>query len=262
MTLMLSGRTALVTGSLDGIGFAIADALAAQGARVMLNGFGEEALVASRVTQLRTHGVGAEYHGADLADPAQVEALVAETEARLGPVDILVNNAVYRHWDSIEDYPPEKWQQALAVNLTAPFLLMRRTMGGMKQRRWGRIINLASTYGLRGAARRADYCSTKHGLVGLTRVAALEGLDFNVTANALCPGAVDTPNTRRTLSTRRAQSGASEEETMRAFMVGKQPSRRLVTPERVAALAVFLCSDAAQDITGTPLAVDGGWLAS
>ncbi|WP_372623913.1 3-hydroxybutyrate dehydrogenase [Falsiroseomonas sp.] len=259
---MLHGRTALVTGSLDGIGFAIAGALAAQGARVMLNGFGEAGLIAERLATLREHGVAAEYHGADLTKPADIVDLVAATERSLGPVDILVNNAVARHWDSIEDYPPEKWEQALAVNLTAPFHLMRLTMAGMKQRRYGRIINLASTYGLRGMARRADYCATKHGLVGLTRVAALEGLDFNVTANALCPGAVDTPNTRRTLATRRAQSGASEEETMRAFMVGKQPSGRLVAPERVAALAVFLCGEAAADITGTPIAVDGGWLAS
>ncbi|HEV7268388.1 MAG TPA: 3-hydroxybutyrate dehydrogenase [Falsiroseomonas sp.] len=258
---MLQGRTALVTGSLDGIGFAIADALAAQGAGVMLNGFGEAALIAERLAALRAHGVAAEYHGADLAKLGDIEALVAATYHQLGPVDILVNNAVIRHWDSIEDYPVEKWEQALAVNLTAPFHLMRLTMAGMKQRGFGRIINLASTYGLRGAARRADYCTTKHGLVGLTRVAALEGLPFNVTANALCPGAVDTPNTRRTLATRRAQSDATEEETMRAFMVGKQPSGRLVTPERVAALAVFLCSEAAGDITGTPIGVDGGWLA-
>jgi 3-hydroxybutyrate dehydrogenase len=259
---MLHGRTALVTGSLDGIGFAIADGLAAQGARVMLNGFGDQELIAERLATLRRHGVAAEYHGADLSKPAEIEALVGETRRLLGEVDILVNNAVARHWDSIEDYPPEKWEQALAVNLTAPFHLMRLTMAGMKQRRYGRIINLASTYGLRGAPRRADYCATKHGLVGLTRVAALEGLPFNVTCNALCPGAVDTPNTQRTLATRRAQSGASEEETMRTFMVGKQPSGRLVTPERVAALAVFLCGEAAVDITGTPLAVDGGWLAS
>ncbi|WP_137180799.1 3-hydroxybutyrate dehydrogenase [Roseomonas sp. AR75] len=259
---MLAGRVALVTGSLDGIGFAIADALAKQGAAVMLNGFGEASLVAERVATLRAHGVGAKYHGADLAHLPQVEDLVATTVRALGPVDILVNSAVTRHWDSIEDYPTDKWELALAVNLTAPFHLMRLTMAGMKQRRWGRIINLASTYGLRGVARRADYCATKHGLIGLTQVAALEGLEFNVTCNALCPGAVDTPNTRRTLATRWAGSGKSEEEVMRAFMVGKQPSGRLVTSERVAALAVFLCSDAAADITGTPLAIDGGWLAS
>ncbi len=258
---MLQGRTALVTGSLDGIGFAIADALAAQGARIMLNGFGDQALVAERLATLRARGVAAEYHGADLADATEVQALVAATAQHLGEADILVNNAVARHWDRIEDYPLDKWQQALAVNLTAPFQLMKLTLPGMKRRRWGRIINLASTYGLRGAARRADYCTTKHGLVGLTRVAALEGLEFDITCNALCPGAVDTPNTRRTLATRRVQSGATEDDTMRAFMVGKQPSGRLVTPERVAALAVFLCSDAAADITGTPLAVDGGWLA-
>lgn len=258
---MLGGRTALVTGSLDGIGFAIAEAVAEQGARVMLNGFGDAELVEQRLGELRGRGVVAAYHGADLADLAQVGELVAATERELGPVDILVNNAVTRHWDRIEDYPVEKWQQALAVNLTAPFQLIRLTMAGMKQRRFGRIINLASTYGLRGAARRADYCTTKHGLVGLTRTVALEGLAFNVTCNALCPGAVDTPNTRRTLAMRRADSGASEDETMRTFMVGKQPSGRLVPPRNVAALAAFLCSDEAEDITGTPIAVDGGWLA-
>ncbi len=258
---MLQGRTALVTGSLDGIGFAIAQALARQGARVMLNGFGDAALIEARVAELRALGVEAAHDNADLADHAQAEALVATTEERLGGVDILVNNAVARHWDRVEDYPLDKWQQAIAVNLTAPFLLTKRALPGMKARRYGRIINLASTYGLRGAPRRADYCATKHGLVGLTRVVALEGLEFNITCNALCPGAVDTPNTRRTLATRWAGSGMDEEEVMRAFMVGKQPSGRLVPPERVAALAVFLCSDAAADITGTPIAMDGGWLA-
>jgi 3-hydroxybutyrate dehydrogenase len=258
---MLQGRTALVTGSLDGIGFAIAEAMAGQGARVMLNGFGEVSLIEQRLATLREKGVDAAYHGADLADAAQVATLVEGTARTLGEIDILVNNAVYRHWDSIEDYPPDKWQQALAVNLTAPFHLMRLTMAGMKRRRWGRIINLCSTYALRGAAKRADYCATKHGLLGLTRVVALEGLDFNVTCNALCPGAVDTPNTRRTLATRRAAAGIPEDEMMRRFMVGKQPSGRLVPPERVAALALFLCSEAAADITGAPLPVDGGWLA-
>lgn len=258
----LAGRVALVTGSLDGIGFAIATALAKQGAKVMLGGFGDAALIARRVAELHALGVDAAHDGADLADAAQAEALAVRAEERLGPVDILVNNAVARHWDLVEDYPLEAWQQAVAVNLTAPFILTKRVLPGMKARRWGRIVNLASTYGLRGAPRRVDYCTTKHGLVGMTQVVALEGLAFNVTCNALCPGAVDTPNTRRTLATRWAGSGMSEDEVMRAFMVGKQPSGRLVPPERVAALAVFLCSDAAADITGTPIAIDGGWLAS
>ena len=259
MTLL--GKTALVTGSLDGIGYAIAAALADQGASVMLNGFGDAALVEARVAGLRAKGVQASYNGADLADPAGCEALVAATEAELGEVDILVNNAVTRHWDRIEDYPLDKWQQAVAVNLTAPFLLMKRVIPGMKRRSWGRIINLASTYGQLGAKRRTDYCATKHGLVGLTRVVALEGLEHNITCNALAPGAVDTPNTQRTLAQRKADSGRTEEETMQAFMVGKQPSGRLVTPARVGALAAFLCSDAAADITGSPIAIDGGWLA-
>lgn len=258
---MLKGKTALITGSLDGIGFAIAEALAAKGCSVMLNGFGDDALVKERVATLAALGVAAGHHGADLSQPAQIEAMVAETERRLGPVDILVNNAVTRHNAEIEELPVEQWNYALAVNLSAPFHLIRRTIAGMKQRRWGRIINLASTYGVVGTARRTDYCTTKHGLVGLTRVVALEGVRFNVTCNALCPGAVATPNTRKLLAERQAASGLSEDETMARFLAERQPSGRLVTPQKVAALAAFLCSDEASEITGTPLAVDGGWLA-
>jgi 3-hydroxybutyrate dehydrogenase len=253
---MLKGRTALITGSLDGIGYAIAQALAAKGAAVMLNGFGDAALVKQRISALPR----ADYHAADLRDAAQIEELVRATEQRLGPVDILVNNAVTRHNAAVEELPVEKWNQAIAVNLTAPFHLIRLTLGGMKQRRWGRIINLASTFGLIGAAQRADYVSTKHGLVGLTRVVALEGAPYNVTCNALCPALVETPNTLRILGERQAASGRPMEEVTTAYIADRQATGRLVPAAHVAALAAFLCSDEAADMTGTPIPIDGAWL--
>lgn len=258
---MLIGKTALITGSLDGIGYGIAKALADKGAKVMLNGFGEQSLIDSRVTELRAKGVDAAYHGADVSKLAEIEDLVRTTEQRLGPVDILVNNAVIRHRANIEDFPVERWDYAIAVNLNAPFHLIRLTMSGMKQRRWGRILNLASVFSLMATPERADYCTTKHGLLGLTRVVALEGLPFNITCHALCPGTADTPNTRRNLAAQQAASGLSEAETLEQFLALRQPSRRLISPDKIGALAAFLCSEDASEMTGAPLPIDGGWLA-
>jgi 3-hydroxybutyrate dehydrogenase len=259
---MLKGRSALVTGSLDGIGFAVARELAGRGCNVMLNGFGDDAMVRDRVTTLRALGVDADYHGADLSIPAQIEDLVAAAERRFGAVDIAVNNAVTRTWGYIDELPVEKWNYAVAVNLTAPFHVIRLTMPGMKRRQWGRIINLASNYGITGTVRRVDYVSTKHGLVGMTKVAALEGLPYNITANAICPGATLTPNARKLVADRMKQKGLSEEEATVDYLSDRQPSHRFIPPEKVAALAGFLCTDEASEITGTPLAIDGGWLAS
>jgi 3-hydroxybutyrate dehydrogenase len=258
---MLKGRTALITGSLDGLGYAIAEALAAKGANIMLNGFGAADLVRSRLEALRAKKSDADYHGADISVLAEIEDLVATTERRFGSVDIVVNNAVTRHNAAIENYPVEKWDYALAVNLSAPFHLIRLTMPGMKRRKWGRIINLASTFGVTGTGNRADYCATKHGLVGLTRVVALEGVAHNITCNAICPGAAYTPNMKKILAERQAASGLSAEETVVNYLAGRQPSRRFVMPEKVGALAAFLCSEDACDMTGTPIAIDGGWLA-
>lgn len=258
---MLEGRSALVTGSLDGIGFAIAKALARSGCAVMLNGFGDAVLVDERVRELRALGVDADYHGADLSVPAQIEDLVATAERRFGAVDIAVNNAVTRTWGCIDELPVDKWDYAVAVNLSAPFHVIRLTMPGMKRRRWGRIINLASNYGMAGTTRRVDYVSTKHGLVGMTKVAALEGLPYNITANAICPGATLTPNARKLVAQRMAAKGLSEEDAITDYLSDRQPSRRFIAPEKVAALALFLCSEDASEITGTPLAIDGGWLA-
>jgi 3-hydroxybutyrate dehydrogenase len=259
---MLKGRSALITGSLDGIGFAVARELAGRGCNVMLNGFGDDAMVRDRVTTLRALGVDADYHGADLSIPAQIEDLVAAAERRFGEVDIAVNNAVTRTWGYIDELPVEKWNYAVAVNLTAPFHVIRLTMPGMKRRQWGRIINLASNYGITGTVRRVDYVSTKHGLVGMTKVAALEGLPYNITANAICPGATLTPNARKLVADRMKQKGLSEEEATVDYLSDRQPSHRFIPPAKVAALAGVLCTDEASEITGTPLAIDGGWLAS
>jgi 3-hydroxybutyrate dehydrogenase len=258
---MLKGRAALITGSLDGIGYAIAQALARQGCAIMLNGFGDAALIGARVQALRDLGVDADYHGADLSVPAQIEDLVATAERRFGAVDIAVNNAVTRTWGYIDELPLEAWNYALAVNLSAPFQVIRLTMPGMKKRKWGRIINLASNYGMAGTMRRADYVSTKHGLVGLTKVAALEGLPYNITANAICPGATLTPNARKLVAQRMAAKGLSEEDATTDYLSDRQPSRRFIAPEKVGGFAAFLCSEDASEISGTPLAMDGGWLA-
>jgi 3-hydroxybutyrate dehydrogenase len=259
---MLKGKCALITGSLDGIGYAIAEALALQGCSVMLNGFGDDAFIEKQVGGLKASGADADYHGADISDPLQIEDMVATTQRRFGSIDIVVNNAVTRHYAFIEEVPPEKWNYALAVNLSAPFHVTRLTIAGMKKRQWGRYINIASNYGLAGTTRRADYCSTKHGLVGLTKVVALEGLPFHITANAICPGATLTPNMRKILAERQKASGESDEETLRNYMAGRQPSRRFIEPRRIGGLAAFLCSDDACDITGSPITIDGGWIAN
>lgn len=259
---MLHGKGALITGSLDGIGYAIATALAQKGCKVMLNGFGDEAFIKKQTRALVELGVDAGYHGADLSVLPQIEDMVATTERRFGSIDIVVNNAVTRHYAHIEDVPVEKWNYALAVNLSAPFHITRLTMAAMKKRQWGRYINLASNYGLAGTTRRADYCSTKHGIVGLTKVVALEGLPYHITANAICPGATLTPNMRKILAERKAATGESDEVNVKNYLAGRQPSRRFIEPRRIGGLAAFLCSDDACDITGTPISIDGGWIAN
>lgn len=259
---MLKGKSALITGSLDGIGFAIAEALARNGCNIMLNGFGDASFVQERLAQLGALGVNAGYHGADLSDPAQIEDMVASATERFGAIDIVVNNAVTRHYANIEDVPVEKWDYALAVNLSAPFHIIRRTIAAMKQRKWGRIINLASNYGVAGTPRRADYVSTKHGLVGLTKVVALEGLHYNITCNAICPGATYTPNARKLVAQRMAEKNLSEDDAKADYMAGRQPSRRFIPPSKVGALAAFLCTEEASEITGSPIPIDGGWLAN
>jgi len=261
---MLKGRTALVTGSIGGIGYATASALAAQGCNIMLNGFADPAEIeAQRAGLEKAHGVKARYHGADLRRTGDIEALVAATERKLGPVDILVNNAVVRHFASVEDFKPEDWQTALDVNLSAPFHLIRLTLGGMKRRGWGRIVNLASALGFIAMPGRVDYVVTKTALMGLARAVAIETQqEPNITVNSVCPGAVRTPAAEKRVAALAESRGIDIETATREFLDGRQPSKRFIDPSQIGALIVFLCSEAAREITGASIPIDDAWTVS
>jgi 3-hydroxybutyrate dehydrogenase len=257
----LAGRTALVTGSTGSVGLAIATALAQHGCKVMLNGLEPPDAGDAKAAELaRATGRKVAFHPADLTDVAQIEDMVRATESRLGPVDVLVNNAVTRNFSHIDALSKVDWDRALAVNLSAPFHLIKLTLPGMKARKWGRIINLASNWGLTGTVGRSDYVASKHGLVGLTKAVALEALPHNVTCNALAPGSILTPHAERQVRERMARDKLDWDVAAQEFLKTRQPSGRFVTGEKVAQLIVFLCSDAASEMTGNPIAMDGGWL--
>lgn len=260
----LGGRSALVTGSTGGLGLALAERFAALGATVMLHGLlpqaEGEALAAGVAAR---HGTRAFYRAADVARLDEVTALMAAAEADMAGPDILVNNAVMRHFGPIEAQQPADWDQDIAVNLTAAFHTIRLTLPGMRARGWGRIINLSSVYGMRGAAGRVGYVVTKHALIGLTRAVAAETLREPITCNALCPGTVPTPNIEGRIAADMAASGQTDRDAaVAAFLQGKQPSGRFVEAEKVAAMAAFLCTKAAEDITGSAIPIDGGWSAT
>lgn len=258
----LSGKTALVTGSTSGIGLGIAQALAAQGANLMLNGFGDTGEIEALRTSLADqHKVRVGYSPADMSQPAQIAAMVAETTRTLGGPDILVNNAGIQHVSPIETFPPERWDAVIAINLSAVFHAMQAVIPGMKRAGWGRIINIASAHGLVASAQKSAYVAAKHAVVGLTKVGAIELANAGVTVNAICPGWVLTPLVQRQLEARAAQEGISVEAAATAFLSEKQPMTRFSTPEQIGGLAVFLCSPAADTITGVPLSIDGGWVA-
>jgi 3-hydroxybutyrate dehydrogenase len=258
----LHGKVALVTGSTSGIGLGIARALAGAGANVMLNGFGDPRQIESLRSDLaREYGVQVAYNGADISKPDEIAAMVRATADSLGPVDILVNNAGIQHVANIEDFPTERWDAVIAINLSGVFHGMKAAIPGMKAKGWGRIINIASAHGLVASAQKVAYVAAKHGVIGMTKVAAIELANHGVTVNAICPGWVLTPLVERQLEARAAQEGISVEAAARAFLSEKQPMTRFSTPEGIGGLAVFLCSDAAQTITGTPVSIDGGWVA-
>lgn len=260
---MLKGRCALVTGSTQGLGLAIAERLAAEGCHLVLNGFGEPAEIErTRARIAAATGVRVLHHGADVGVAAEVADLVATAERAFGGVDVLVNNAVVRHFSPIETFRPEDWERALAVNLSAAFHAVRLTLPGMRARDFGRIVNVASIYGLVGATDRVDYVTTKTALIGFTRAVALETARTGITCNAICPGTVPTPNIEARLEAERARSGQTREEAERAFLATRQPSGRFVAPERVAAVVAMLCRPDGADITGTALPIDGGWSAA
>ena len=258
----LAKRHALVTGSTSGIGLAIARALARQGADVVINGFGDKAAIeAERAKIEKEFGVRAFYNGADMAKGPEIEAMIAEAQGHMGSLDILVNNAGIQHVAPIEDFPPEKWDAIIAINLTAAFHAIRAAVPGMKAQKWGRIINTASAHSLVASPYKSAYVSAKHGLAGLTKTVALELATFGVTANCISPGYVWTPLVERQIPDTMKARDMTREQVINDVILAAQPTKQFVTVDQVAALAVFLCSDAAAQITGANLSIDGGWTA-
>ncbi len=258
----LRNKTALVTGSTSGIGLGVANALAAEGANIMLNGFGDAEAIDQLVVDLAArHGVEVDYDGADLLRADGPGELVESTRARFGTLDVLVNNAGIQHVAPVESFPTERWDAIIALNLSAVFLSMRAAIPIMRAQGWGRIINVASAHGLVASANKVAYVAAKHGVLGATKVAALELANDAITVNAICPGWVLTPLVERQLEERAAAAGTELAAESDAMLAEKQPMRQFTSPEAIGALAVYLCSDAARTVTGTPISIDGGWVA-
>ncbi|MGD9774076.1 3-hydroxybutyrate dehydrogenase [Diaphorobacter sp.] len=259
---MLNGKTALVTGSTSGIGLGIAKALARQGAHIVLNGFGDvdgpraEVLAAGQAA-----GVRVAYHGADMSRPAEIEDMFKYATAQFGQVDILVNNAGIQHVASVQDFPVDKWDAIIAINLTSAFHTTRLALPGMLANNWGRIINVASVHGLVASAQKSAYVAAKHGIVGLTKVTALETAPTGVTCNAICPGWVLTPLVQKQVDAKAAALGVTTEEATKILLGEKEPSMQFTTPEELGELAVFFCSAAANNVRGVAWNMDGGWVA-
>ena len=261
-TRQLAGKTALVTGSTSGIGLGIAQALAAEGANIVFNGFGD----ATQITDLQKQtaaqfGVKTAYFGADMTKPEQIEQMMKDAISQFGSVDILVNNAGIQHVATIEDFPVERWDAVIAINLTSAFHTTRLALPVMQQKNWGRIINIASAHGLVASIGKSAYVASKHGIVGLTKVTALENAQTGITCNAICPGWVLTPLVQKQVNARAAANKISIEQAKRELLLEKQPSGEFVTPEQLGALAGFLCSDAAAQVRGVAWNMDGGWVA-
>jgi 3-hydroxybutyrate dehydrogenase len=257
---MLNGKTALVTGSTSGIGLGIAKALAAQGANIIVNGFGDADAAKAEIAQAG-QGIRVGYHGADMSKAAEIEDMMRYAQSDFGGADILVNNAGIQHVAAIEDFPPERWDAIIAINLTSAFHTTRLALPGMKQKDWGRIINVASTHGLVASAQKSAYVASKHGIVGFTKVTALETAQTGVTANAICPGWVLTPLVQKQVEARAQKEGIPVEQAKRELVLEKQPSGQFVTPDELGALAVFLSSEAARQVRGAIWNMDGGWVA-
>lgn len=255
---MLKGKTALVTGSTSGIGLGIARALAAQGANIVLNGFGDTEGPRAEIAAL---GVNVTYHGADMSKPAEIEDMIKHAATTFGGVDILVNNAGIQHVARMENFPTDRWDAIIAINLSSAFHATRLALPAMQAKNWGRIINVASVHGLVGSAEKSAYVAAKHGVVGLTKVTALENATSGVTCNAICPGWVLTPLVQKQVDAKAAALGVSNDEAKKRLLGEKEPSMQFTTPEELGALAVFFCSPAADNVRGVAWNMDGGWAA-
>ena len=258
----LQGKVAVVTGSTSGIGLGIARALGSAGAHLVLNGFGDAAAIAALREQLaREFKVRVRYDGADLAKPAEVRGLIERSAAEFGRVDILVNNAGIQHVAPIEEFPDDRWDAVIALNLSACFHAIKAALPFMRRRAWGRIINISSAHGLVASTQKVAYVAAKHGLLGMTKVVALETATTPITCNAICPGWVLTPLVQKQIDDLAAREKIAQAEAKRRLLAEKQPSGEFVTTEQIGALALYLCSDAAAQIRGAALAIDGGWTA-
>ena len=255
---MLKGKTALVTGSTSGIGLGLAKALARQGANIVLNGFGD---VEGPKAEVQALGVKVAYHGADMSKPSEIEAMMSFAAAQFGRVDVLINNAGIQHVARVEDFPPEKWDAVIAINLSSAFHATRLALPAMKAANWGRIINVASVHGLVASPEKSAYVAAKHGLVGLTKVTALENATTGITCNAICPGWVLTPLVQKQVDAKASANGWSNDEATRELLGEKEPSLQFTTPEELGELAVFFCSAAANNVRGVAWNMDGGWAA-
>ena len=255
---MLANKTALVTGSTSGIGLGIAKALARQGANIVLNGFGDAEGPKAEIAAL---GAKVAYHGADMSKPAEIEDMMAFAAAQFGQVDILVNNAGIQHVARVEDFPVERWDAIIAINLTSAFHATRLALPAMRAANWGRIINVASVHGLVGSAEKSAYVAAKHGVIGLTKVTALENATSGVTCNAICPGWVLTPLVQKQVDAKAGALGISNEDAKKVLLGEKEPSMQFTTPEELGELAVFFCSPAGNNVRGVACNMDGGWVA-
>jgi 3-hydroxybutyrate dehydrogenase len=259
---MLTGKSVIVTGSTSGIGLAIARAFAKEGGNLTLNGFGDKDAIEKERAGIETEfGVKAIYSGADMTKPAEIADMIKGTEKTFGSVDVLVNNAGIQFVAKVEDFPVEKWDAVIATNLSAAFHTTRVAIPGMKRRKWGRIINIASAHGLVASGEKAAYVAAKHGIVGLTKVVAIEAANDGVTCNAICPGWVLTPLVQAQIEARAKAAGKTFEQAKNELVAEKQPMLQYTTPENIGALAVFLAGDAAATITGSAYSIDGGWTA-
>ena len=258
----LKGKNAIVTGSTSGIGLGIANSLASKGCNIMLNGFGEQDVIDRLVAEFpEKYGNKTIYSGADMSKPAEISKMIAECNKKLGSVDILVNNDGIQFVSQVEDFPDEKWDAVIAINLSSAFHTIKSAMPLMKKQKFGRIVNIASAHGLVASANKAAYVASKHGVVGLTKVIALESADHNITCNAICPGWVNTPLVQKQIENNAAAANISVEQATDELLGGKHPKRRFVKPEDIGAMVVLMCGEHGEAMTGDIVSIDGGWTA-